>query len=221
MRPSCSACRLVHASDRSGRMIERRVLVRGAFAACITLLTATGAAAQSTIRMVSRERLLREVAVARRLRAEEQRMTDLLQQQVDRTKVALAEEEAEIAGLRGTASQEALQTRIQDFDRRMRRARQITQARAAELQKGFQEARAAVVADIPRVMERLRVEAGAVVLLNADQVLAAAPGLDLTDRAVELFDEIASEPAIPRIDLTLPVSELVTPETQVDPKVPE
>ncbi|MEL7154053.1 MAG: OmpH family outer membrane protein [Pseudomonadota bacterium] len=218
-KPSCSASRSERASDPELPMKDRRAFLRKA--ACIGMGCFAGSGAfsiisasaqqQPTIRMVSRERLLREVAVARVLRDEEQRMTDLLQAQVDRAKLALAGEEAELAGLRDQLPKDQFEHRIQDFDVRMRRARQLTQERAAELQKAFQDARASVVAAIPSVIEQLRIEAGAVAVLNADQVLAAETSIDLTDRAVELFDSIGPKPPVPEIDLNFPVTELVTP----------
>ena len=168
------------------------------------------------IRLVSRERLLRESAIASRLQEAEQRMTEMLQGQIDRTKEALAEEEAELARLRAELSAEVFQARIEDFDERMRTARQLTQERAAALQRGFQDARAQVVAAIPGVMEHLRRETGATVIMNADQAMAADPALDLTERAVALFDAIGPSPPIPEIDLTLPVTELTSQGGQTD-----
>lgn len=164
------------------------------------------------ILLVSRERLLRESAIASRLQEAEQRMTEQLQSQIDLTKEALAEEEAELARLRSELSTEVFQARIENFDERMRMARQLTQERAAALQRGFQEARAQVVAAIPVVMEQLRRETGATVIMNADQAMAADPALDLTDRAVALFNAIGPSTPIPEIDLTLPVTELISQE---------
>lgn len=179
-------------------------------------LFAGAAVAQSVpeVAMVSRERLLQRVAVARQLLAEEQRMTAVLQAQIDRTKEALADEEAELAKLRGELPVSDFATRIEDFDGRMRRARQITQERSGELQRGFQEARASVVAQIPGVIEALRREVGAQVILNADAVLAADPAMDLTDRAVTLFDRIAAPPKLPEVDLNLPLLELLNTDAE-------
>ena len=73
------------------------------------------------------------------------------------------------------------------------------------LQKGFQDARAAIVAALPALIERLRVEAGASLVVGADQVLAADPAVDLTDRAIALFDAEGPSPAIPDLDLSLPL----------------
>lgn len=196
----------------------RRAFLRGTLCACATMLAPAPGAGQQVppIRMVSRERLLRESSVARRLLTEEQRMTELLQAQVDEAKLALAGEEAQLAKLRSELSKNEFDLRIKDFDARMRRARLITQERSTILQKGFQDARAEVVAAIPLLMEQLRLESGATLILNADQTLAAAPELDLTDRAIELFDTEGPQVRVPEIDLTLPVTELVTPATQGD-----
>lgn len=205
-------------------MITGRAVLRatGLYAACL-LVAATAAeplravAHEATpIRLVSQERLLRDAVIARRLQEAEQSMTEKLQAQIDQTKEALAEEEAELARLRAELPPEEFQARIANFDERMRMARQLTQERAAALQRGFQDARAIVAAAIPGVMERLRRETGATVILNADHALAADPALDLTERAVQLFDAVGPSPTIPDIDLRLPVSDFVTPVTSGD-----
>lgn len=158
--------------------------------------------------VVSRERILREAAAARRLREAEEAMTAQLQSQIDDTKVQFAEEEEELTRLRGELPAAEFETRIADFDQRVRLARRVAQERAAILQKGFQDARAAIVAALPSLMERLRLEAGASVILNADQALAAEPSIDLTVRAIALFDADGPSPAIPDVDLSRPLVEL-------------
>lgn len=205
--------------DRRAFLRKAACLTSGAIAGMAMLpLAPLNAQQQPVVYIVSHERLLRETAIARLLRKEEQRMTEVLQRQVDQAKLALAGEEAELASARDELSKEAFEQRIKDFDARMRRARQLTQERSGILQKGFQEARAKFVAAIPVVIEELRIESGATLILNADQVLAAERSLDLTDRAIRLFDSIAPTPAVPVIDLTLPVTELVTPEAKGEDK---
>ncbi|MEM7212102.1 MAG: OmpH family outer membrane protein [Pseudomonadota bacterium] len=203
-------------------MRTRRALLKSA--SCIALMAVGAVVSPRSIHaqdrygiaMVSRELLLQRVSAARMLRAEEQRMTAYLQAQIDRAKEALADEEADLARLRGELTAAEFAVRIEDFDNRMRLARQLTQERAGELQRAFQEARAEVVAEIPNVIEQLRQDTGASVILNADQVLAADPDMDLTDRAVALYDRIAAVPDTPEIDLTLPVTELVNPAPGAD-----
>jgi Skp family chaperone for outer membrane proteins len=193
---------------RSGdRQPSRRGLLAAGFGAAA--LGGAGAQAEPSreVVVVSRERILREARAARRLRDAEEEMTARLQSQIDATKVQFADEEEELTRLRGELASADFEARIADFDQRVRSARRIAQERAATLQKGFQEARAVIVAALPGLMERLRLDAGARLVVNSDQVLAADPALDMTDRAVALFDADGPMPAVPGIDLSAPLTE--------------
>lgn len=175
------------------------------FAATGLLLPSLSIAQNSpTVVIVSRERMLRDVEAAKILADTERRFAASLQEQIDRANDTFASEEAEIAEMRGSVSSSELSERITDFDQRMRRWRRTAQERAGELQRGFQESRAQIVAFLPQVLEQLRRETGAHVVVNADQVLAADPALDATARAVALFNDIAPPPVIPEINLDLP-----------------
>jgi Skp family chaperone for outer membrane proteins len=185
---------------------RRRLLAAGIGAAALVGVRA-GAQATTEVVVVSREGILLEARAARRLREAEEEMTARLQGQIDETKAEFAEEEAALTELRGTVPAAEFEARVADFDQRVRLARRVAQERAAILQKGFQDARAAIVAALPALMERLRIEAGARVIVNADQVLAADPAIDLTERAVALFDAEGPMPAIPEIDLSRPLVE--------------
>jgi Skp family chaperone for outer membrane proteins len=195
------------------RRLSRRVLLAGAIGAiaavCAAVPVGPGARAQPAREfvVVSRERILRDAAAARRLRTAEEEMTASLQAQIDATKLQFAEEEEELTRLRGELPAAAFEARIADFDQRVRHARRVAQERAAALQKGFQDARASIVAVLPALMERLRIEAGARIVVNADQVLAADRAADLTERAIALFDAEGPAPAIPDVDLSRPLSE--------------
>ena len=155
--------------------------------------------------IVSRERILRESDVARKLRQAELALTAQLQTSVDAAKAALDAEEIELTRLRAELPSDEFENRAADFDQRIRLVRRETQERAAVLQRVFQEARARLVAALPAVLERLRTEHGAAIVLGADQVLAAGPGVDMTDRAIELFNAEGGEIEIPDLDLTAPL----------------
>ena len=193
---------------------RRGLLAAGLAAAALGAPQARAATPPEAVVVVSRERILREAAAANRLRVAEEEMTARLQGQIDATKVQFAEEEEELARLRAELSGPEFEARVADFDQRVRQARRVAQERAAILQKGFQDARAAIVAALPALMERLRVEAGARLVVNADQVLAADPAVDLTDRAIALFDADGPSPAIPDLDFSRPLSE---PQTEARP----
>lgn len=178
---------------------------------------AAGRIAASGIAVVSRERILREARAARGLREAEEALAQHLQRQIDTTKAAFAAEEEELARMRGTLADAEFEARVTDFDRRVRLARRNAQERAAALQKSFQDARAAIAGALPPLLERLRVDAGAMVVLNAEQVLALDPALDLTDRAIVLLDQQGPAPSIPEFDLSVPLT--ASPDTS-DASVP-
>lgn len=183
-------------------MLPRRVFLLTLSAAFLAL---PHAARSDGILMVSRERLLRDSAAASQLREAEEAMTRQLQASVDAAKAQLAAEEAELTELRKELEAEAFEERAQDFDRRIRAVRREAQERAAFLQRGFQEARATLVAALPDLLEQVRINADAEVVLNADNVLAAGPGVDVTVEVLELMDAEGPRPPPPKIDLTLPL----------------
>ena len=181
-------------------------LPRRRFVLCLAAAAvAPGVARADNILMVSRERLLRESAAASQLREAEEAMTRQLQASVDAAKAQLAAEEAELTELRQELAAEAFEERAQDFDRRIRAVRREAQERAAFLQRGFQEARATLVAALPELLEQVRQDAGADVILNADSVLAAGGGVDVTDEVLKLMDDQGPRPPSPKIDLTQPL----------------
>ena len=185
------------------------------WALCAALVAVPHIAGASDILMVSRERLLRESEAASQLREAEEVMTRQLQASVDAAKAQLAAEEAELTELRQELEAEAFEERAQDFDRRIRAVRREAQERAAFLQRGFQEARATLVAALPELLEQVRRNAKADVILNADNVLAAADGVDVTAEVIALMDAEGPRPPAPKIDLTEP---LLAPALPVQPE---
>lgn len=205
---------------------RRQLLLAGAGFATALVIGVPGASADADVAdadianadiiVLSRERLLREAIVSRRLAEAEEALTEQLQWQIDTTKEALAEEEEELARLRGQLPEEEFETRTADFDRRVRQARRVAQERAAILQSKFQEARASILAYLPELIERLREETGAKLVLDAEQVLARDDAIDVTSRAIALFDSEGPAPEVPEIDLSAP---LLEPQP-ADPGVP-
>ena len=165
--------------------------------------------------VVTVERILRESQIGRELRQAEQSLATRLQARVDAAKAALEAEEVELTKLRVDLTGEEFEERATEFDRRIRLVRREAQERANVLQRAFQEARAALVAALPPVLEKLRVESGAAIVVSADQVLAARPGIDLTGRAIELLDAEGAIVTIPEFDLSAPLippSDIASPQ---------
>ncbi len=155
--------------------------------------------------VISRSRLLNESEPTRILREAELALTAKLQSELDRVKEALAREEADLARRRDEIQGAEMARLATDFDRRVRLYRSQAKEKAATVQAAFQEARAKLVLALPPILDRLRIEVGAVAILDADQALAIAPDHDLTDRAIALLNESVPQPEVPEIDITLEI----------------
>lgn len=195
---------------------RRELLFSGAGLMAMLLAGAGPARADGSIIILSRERLLREATMSRQLAEAEEAQTDQLQHQIDTTKEALAEEEEELARLRGRLPEAEFEARVADFDQRVRQARRVAQERAAILQSEFQEARASILSYLPELIERLRDETGASLVLDAEQVLARDDAIDVTDRAIALFDSEGPAPEVPELGLSAPLLELPRSDTPAE-----
>lgn len=183
--------------------LARRSLVVGALGAFAFAGRAAAQRQDAPVYVLSRSRLLNESEPTRILRRAEADLTARLQAEIDRTKAMLAKEEAELTRLRDELAPEEMARRAADFDARVRLARRQAQERANTVQTAFQEARAELVLALPPILEELRIEVGAVAILNADQTVAIAPDHDLTDKAIALFNARVPSPNVPQVDVTL------------------
>lgn len=161
--------------------------------------------------------MLNDTAAARALRAAEVRLTAELQERVDRVKAELGAEEAALTADRATLAREAFDARVAAFDQRVRRERRQTQRRAAALQTAFREERRKLVEALAPILARVRAAKGALVVLNADDVVAADPAIDVTEEVIALFDAQVPVPPIPDLDALDP-----GPDTEPEnPTAPE
>ena len=185
--------------------IGRRAIVVG-----LISLGATGpalVAAEAPVFVISRSRLLTESKPTGILRQAEADVTAALQAEIDRVKAELAKEEADLTLRRDEIPPDEMIRLATDFDRRVRGVRVQAQEKAKIVQAAFQEARATLVRGLPPILEQLRIEAGAVAILDADQTLAIDPAHDLTDRAIALLNERMPNPDVPAIDVSLLIPE--------------
>jgi len=185
--------------------LTRRSVLSAVLAACLA------SPAVATVGVVSRERLLRRIAASRALRAAEAELTRRLQSSIDTAQAQFAGEEAELARLRSELTQTEFERRAADFDQRIRTVRREAQERADLLNTSFRQARGQIVAALPAILERLRVEVGVSVIVNADRVLALDPTMDLTDRAIALYDAVGPRPSAPEVDLSAPLMPFAAP----------
>lgn len=152
-----------------------------------------GAAAQPdkalpAILVVNKERVIEASAPFAALRRTEQEIRAKVEARLEEVKAQLEAEELELTSLRATLSAEEFQRRTRDFDRRVRQERRDAQERGAMLLRFFNEAQAALRSALPRVLEDLRRDRGATLIVDAGAVLAISSSADVTDEAIALFD---------------------------------
>lgn len=182
-----------------------------ALVACAAGLPAAPGVAQQRgqILVVSRGRIFEEAQAAMVLAEAEREQTAQLQAEIDEVRSALTAEEEELARLRDTLPSEEFDQRAASYDQRVRRERRRAQARAEALQQAFQDARRGLVEALDPLLEEIRLQLGAVAILDADQVLVHDPGADITEEVLERFNAAVAEPDIPAYeDSSLPVEDL-------------
>lgn len=220
MRTRSSASRSERGSDRPIRRALRTAVLGLTLATVAAPLAAQQLPPPNTnaILVLSRERVLAEAAVGKRLNDLEADMTAELQAQVDAVKARLAAEEQELARLRDTLPREEFDRRVQSFDQTVRRERRETQRRAAALQTAFRQARARLVDALLPILVAISREKGAALVLDSKQILLAHPSLDITDEVIAMYDVRVPMPELPALDaLTAPDEAPEAPAVGTDP----
>ncbi|MDF2231650.1 OmpH family outer membrane protein [Albimonas sp. CAU 1670] len=152
------------------------------------LRQARPAVPRSPILIVNRQAVLENSAAARALQETERETLERVTAELERVKTELQVEEQELTRLKPTLPPEQFDARAREFDRKVKAERAAGQERRALFQKFTQEARQALASALPRVLEALRRETGALVLLDASALAAADPSLDVTALAIERYD---------------------------------
>jgi Skp family chaperone for outer membrane proteins len=152
------------------------------------LTPAPQAEPRPAIIVVNKERVIEASAPFAGLRRTEQEVRARVEAQLEKVKAELEAEELELTRLRATLPNEEFQRRTRDFDRRVREERRDAQERGAMLLRFLNEAQAALRSALPRVLEDLRRDLGAALVVDAGAVLAASDSADVTDEAIARFD---------------------------------
>ncbi|MGM0584555.1 MAG: OmpH family outer membrane protein [Pseudomonadota bacterium] len=198
MRRSISASRSARGSE-PGREAARALRAAGA-ALALALGAAAGAAGQEAgdaapraeaapaVLVVNREAVVERSAPAQALRQMERRIRERVQSELDRVKAELETEEQRLTELKETLPAEEFAERARAFDQRVREERRAAQERRALVLRFFKDARNALASAVPRVLDGLRRETGALAILDEGAVLSADPALDVTEQAVARFN---------------------------------
>lgn len=198
MRPRSSASR-----SGPGSKPLRTLSFLGAFLALSLVAPAPAQEAEDAagaegarVLVISYDRVMRETAAGRAIREAEDAARSAYEAAVEEAQVSLAAEEAELTRLRGELDRETFARRTEAFDARVRAVRRESQRRAAELQQIFRTAREALRAEVAPILVEVLRDRDADIVLDADQILVAAPRVDVTEAVIARFDAEVPPPEI-------------------------
>lgn len=155
--------------------------------AALVVSFATGASASDVV-VVDMQRVLREAAVAVQLRQIELEERRALRARLDAITEQLRTEEAYLTDVRDSTEREQFDAMVEDFDRRVREARQEAQETSASFQSRFSEAFAALDQDIVPVIADILDERGASLALDRRSVLIMREDIDITREVIDRLD---------------------------------
>lgn len=138
--------------------------------------------------IVDMQVVLRESAAAAALRAIELEERQALRERLDGISEGFRKEEADLAALKGKMANEAFDSRVRDFDKRVRAARQEAQEASVAFQNRFAQAYAALEKEVAPVVAALMAERGAMIALDRRSVLFVNPSADLTREVIRRLD---------------------------------
>ncbi|MBY8975814.1 OmpH family outer membrane protein [Rhodobacteraceae bacterium NNCM2] len=173
--------------------------------AAATLFPAAPALAQEgvehSVLVVSRTRILTETVAARTLREDEAALRQRLKNWAEAEKRALEEDEQRLTNLRTEIPKEEFDKLAGEFEQKVRTIRRDTQRFDAAIQANFRDARKELLKNLyPILIEVLR-KYNADLIIDADQILIADPGVEVTDEVISLYDERVVPPKLDPIDL--------------------
>lgn len=177
--------------------IARRTLLLGALAAGLGAGAVRAQQPVPPILVVSHKSVLNDTRHARALLQAENELTVKLQAKVDAIKAKLEAEEKELAELRGTLKQDEFETRVAEFDRKVRSQRREMLRQGNALSSVFRAQRLKLVDALGPILAEVRAAHGASAILNADDLLDFDPALDVTAEVIALFNAKVPDPEIP------------------------
>lgn len=204
MMMNSSASPLVHASDFMKALIDlQRRLLSGAVFLFLMLAPVSVASAQEGppardigVLVVDMQRIQRDAAAAKSVRAQSAAMRDKLKETVGERARAISREETELAELRERMNAAEFRVRVREFEERVFANRNFAQQESAKLQAVLAQASTRLRREIAPILAQLLRERGAQLMLDKSQVLLNADTLDVTDEVLKRLDAL-----IPTMDL--------------------
>ncbi len=154
---------------------------------------------QSPILTINVDRLLTATRFGQRLAADLKVRVDALDDENERLRLELVEEERSLTERRPTMEVEAFRAEADAFDARVQRIRAEQDAKQEALAASVEQDRQIFLDAATPLLGRLMIESGAVVILNRRDVFLSANLIDITDEAIATIDaELGDGTGLPR-----------------------
>lgn len=157
-----------------------------------------------SLRTIDEERLFRQSQFGQRVSAEIEAASRALEAENDRLLEELTAREAELTELRSTLTVEEFRAAAADFDLQAETIRRSQAEKRQRLVQFEESERRRFFSDSGTVLQSALTRAGGQILIDSRAVIIAAPGIDITDAAVEAMDDSIGDGGPPPFPLNLP-----------------
>lgn len=157
---------------------------------CLALVLPAAAQDGLPVVIVYQDRLIEDSLAGRALRREEEETAAGLLQERREIERAFEAEERELVEKRRTMTREAFAALAEDFDTRVRAARQAQEEKAIALQRSIETNRKRFLDSLRPVLIEVMQRFGASVMMEGRSVVLSDPSLDVTGEVISRMDEI-------------------------------
>lgn len=164
--------------------LTRRALCLGALVLPGAALAQSLGIPQVPVVVLDRDRLYAGSAFGQRILRDIEAASRALQTENRRIESELSQEEQRLTDQRATMDTAEFRILAQDFDARVEAIRRAQEVKALAITQQAEQAQAVFFEVAGPVLQRLAVEAGALVILDRRSVIASADQIDITDLAI-------------------------------------
>lgn len=151
-------------------------------------------AISGSVLIINMERVLREADAARSIQRQAEEIREAIQEQLSGQQDALRQEEQELVALRQTLPPTEFSSRVDNFEKRVRQLKRVSNERGSRLQKALFEANEELKKRLRPELIAIMQERNAAVMIDERNVVISARVLDVTGEAIERLN--ASTPKI-------------------------
>jgi Skp family chaperone for outer membrane proteins len=181
----------------------KQLLTRAALATTLALATISPAFAQAVdparILIVDLQRVFAQSAAGQDAQRQLKTQEDQLNTRFKTLQDQFRKEEEALAKQRSVVDENAFRTRVQEFQTRANRAETDLNTRQQELRRSAAWVNQQILTGVNPILQELLQQRGANIITDRQQVLIAAPALDVTQTVIERLNT-----RLPKVSITPP-----------------